>query len=140
MNIIPRHNSWLEEAANIRVAKCSAKGRCSVVHMEWNGPIINAISYEFPLYYIRLVWRRAAQQGTARHSNAKHGKARDYIYTLAASSSQEFCFGIIFTFPRISSNNNEAIVLANEPNSFVYISYIIRQWKRFHFVSRTFPN
>ena len=44
---------------------------------------------------------------------------------LAASASQELGFGIIFTFR--CNNNNETIALVNEPNSFVYTSYINRQ-------------
>ena len=48
------------------------------------------------------------------------------ILTLATSTSQELCFGIIFSFHRTSSNNNEVIVLASEPNSFAYVSYINR--------------
>ena len=66
-----------------------------------------------------------------------HRDARDHIFAvhftsfiMATSTSQELFFRIVFTFRRTSSNNNETIVLANEPNNFLYISYVNRQQRR----------
>ena len=50
------------------------------------------------------------------------GKLANYIWL--ASTSQKLCFAIIFTFHGTSFNGNETIVLVNEPNGFVNISYI----------------